>query len=137
MKNGRCFLPLAAMLLLFPSCSSVYKLVCSPWQVAEVKFNGKTGVFTPEQLRSIEYQLKNEFDFSFRHDSVYLVVKGHDTIYGTWQLSEDKKQLISKIGEEEQVSDIVKINKKEFLFHPQQDLGSIEYIRCIPSTSTK
>lgn len=137
MKNSAVFFTIALILNFFSSCTSIYKLVCSQWEVAEVKFNGKTGVFTPEQLRSIEYQLKNEFDFSFRHDSVYLVVKGHDTIYGIWRLSEDKKQLISKIGEEEQVSDIVKINKKEFLFHPQQDLGSIEYIRCIPSIDTK
>lgn len=119
------------------SCSSVQKLVCSNWQVAEVKFNSKTGVFTPEQLRSIEYQLKNEFDFHFSADSVYRVIKQHDTTYGTWQLSADKKQLLSKINGEEQVSEIIRINKKEFLFHPQQDLGSIEYIRCVPVTGTK
>jgi hypothetical protein len=137
MKNVKSWLPVIFLLLGFTSCTSVYKLICSPWQVSEVKFNGKTGVLTPEQLRSIEYQLKNEFDFQFTPDSVYRVIKAHDTIYGTWKLSDDKKILISNINGDEQKSDIVRINKKEFLFHPQLDLGSIEYIRCIPTKGTK
>lgn len=125
------------LLFTVSSCTSVTKLICSDWQVAEVKFNSKTGVFTPEQLRSIEYQLKNEFDFRFTSDSVYRVIKQHDTVYGSWLLSADRKQLVSTINGEKQTSEIIRINKKEFLFHPEQDLGSIEYIRCIPSTGKK
>lgn len=122
----------------FSSCTSVFKLVCEPWKIEEVKFNPGTAVLTPEQLRSIEYQLKNEFTFRFRPDSVYVVIKQYDTVYGNWRLTADKKKILSAVpGTPEQVSEIVKINRKEFLFHPQQDLGSIQYIRCIRATDTK
>ncbi|MCW5908613.1 MAG: hypothetical protein KIS94_12195 [Chitinophagales bacterium] len=120
------------------SCKSVFNLVCQPWKIEEVKFNPGTAVLTPEQLRSIEHQLKNDFVFRFHPDSVYVVIKQYDTIYGKWWLNDDKKKIISVVqGTPEQVSEIVKINRKEFLFHPLQDLGSIQYIRCTPATDKK
>jgi hypothetical protein len=139
MKNSLKYIaPVAVLLLAFSSCTSVKKLVCMPWQVTEVKFNDKGGVLTPEQQRLMEYQLKNEFTYRFRPDSVYMVIQRYDTMYGTWRLSADKKQIISRLNNgDEQVSDILKIDKKEFLMHPQADLGNLEYIKSIPATDKK
>lgn len=128
---------LIAVVFYLSSCTSVSKLICLPWKVEEVNVNKKSGSLSEEQLRSVQYQLKNEVDFRFYSDSIYKVIKGYDTTYGNWYLSANKKQLISSVGGEEQISEILKINKKEFIFHPIKDLGSINYVRCVPATTTK
>ncbi len=133
----RTFLLFIALAFGASSCTSVPKLVCKHWKVEEVNVNSKSSSLSAEQLRSIQYQLKNEFDFRFYPDSIYMVIKGYDTTYGNWYLSANKKQLISSVGGEEQTSEILKINKKEFTFHPLKDFGSINFIRCIPATTTK
>lgn len=136
-KAVKLFLPAGVLLFALSSCTSVAKLVCKPWQITDVKFNGQTGVFTDEQRRSIEYQLKNELSFRFLPDSSYLMIKDRDTSRGVWYLSADKKQVITKLyGGEESISEIISINKREFLMRPQ-NFGEVEYIKATLPTDTK
>ncbi len=84
---------LIAVVFYLSSCTSVSKLICLPWKVEEVNVNKKSGSLSEEQLRSVQYQLKNEVDFRFYSDSIYKVIKGYDTTYGNWYLSANKKAI--------------------------------------------
>lgn len=127
----------STILTAISSCSNPTKLLCAEWKVYDVKFNVRSTNLTTQEQRKILYQLINEFEFQFMRDSVYRVIKGYDTTFGTWSLNNKLKQLNTTIYGQTTQSDIVTLNKKYFVFRPSGYGNNIEAIYCKPNTINK
>ncbi|MCS6934873.1 MAG: hypothetical protein NZM35_06965 [Chitinophagales bacterium] len=141
LKYGRVFacyfFTLPFLLFVLHACRPGTRHLCSQWKVYDVKFNVQSTRYSTVEQRKILHQLTNNFQFQFFRDSSYRVIKNNDTVYGKWGYDPNKKEIYTYLEGQKYTTEIISLDKKQFIFRPKDQSDQIDAIYCQPAKDKK